>query len=254
MSVTPPPAVAMSGVAFSDGGQSILRDVTFEIPQGAYTGIIGPNGGGKTTLLKLMLGIIHPTAGSVKMFGADPSDPIARRKIGYVPQRLHAGDRSFPATVEEVVAGGRSPRMRLFGRRTSRDKAAIERAIETMQLSELRTRTLGELSGGESQKVFIARALAAEPDMLILDEPTTGIDLPSREQFASFLAQLHTVHKLTVLIVSHDVEAMQHGVQSVLCVDGTVLDHCDASCFVHEDSFKKLYGEKAVLFAHHHHH
>ncbi len=188
------------------------------------------------------------------IFGKDPSEASARRRIGYVPQRLHAGDRSFPATVEEVVAGGRAPRMSLFGRRTAEDKAAIEKALKMMRLTDLRKRTLGQLSGGESQKVFIARALAAEPDMLILDEPTTGIDLPSREKFGEFLAHLHDGHALTIMVVSHDVEAMQNGVQSVLCVDGTVLDHCEASCFVHEESFRKMYGDKAMNVAHHHHH
>jgi zinc transport system ATP-binding protein len=245
------PAVSFRDVAFRAAGQEVLHDVTFDIPIGAYVGVIGPNGSGKTTLLKLMLGILEPSRGSIRVFGSPPADRSARRRIGYVPQRVHAGDRSFPATVEEIVRSGRAAGLGL-----ARDHGVdgVEAAMETAGVIDLKHRTLAGLSGGETQKVFIARALAADPAMLVLDEPTTGVDVPSREQFSAFLARLHRERGMTIVIVSHDVEAMQHGVQSVLCVNGTVLDHCSPSCFLDQEAFKKLYGDNALNVTHHHHH
>lgn len=228
------PAVLFRDVSYQEGDARILWDVSFEIPHGSYVGIVGPNGGGKTTLLKLILGLLKPSSGLIQVFGEEPASTKARSRIGYVPQRLHGGGKAFPATVEEVVG--------------SRE------ALETMGIADLRTKTLSRLSGGEIQKVYIARALASRPELLIFDEPTTGVDLPSREQFSEFLNRLNREQGMTVIVVSHDIEAMQHGVQSVLCLNGTVLDHCSPECFLREDTFKRLYGENAVQLSHHHHH
>lgn len=247
------PAIECQSVSFGYGGQSVLTDVSFTIGKGDYVAIVGPNGGGKTTLLKLITGILTPTSGTVRILGQESGTQSAQARIGYVPQRIGSGDRTFPATVEEIVRSGLPARRSMFGLASREENVAVEHAITLAGIRPLQRRMLSELSGGESQKVFIARALAAQPDILLLDEPTTGIDLPSREQFTDFLAMLNEELGMTIVIVSHDVEAVSGRVKSVLCVNGTLLTHCSADCFLDEECFTKLYGEKATLLAHHHH-
>lgn len=247
-----PAAIECQNVSFAAGGRTVLRDVSFAVPQGAYVGIVGPNGGGKTTLLKLILGILQPQSGAI-LIGGKTADAASRGAIGYVPQRLSQREFAFPATVEEIVRGGRRGRG-LLRRFTKEDELSVDRALETAGIAHLRGRRIADLSGGESQKAYIARALAAEPRTLLLDEPSTGVDLPSREGFDAFLAALHRDHGLTIAVVSHDLEALSADVDSLLCVNGAVLDHCSPECFLEGDAFKKLYGDKALLIAHHHHH
>jgi zinc transport system ATP-binding protein len=247
------PAIECRGVSYRVDGREILSNVSFSVPVGGYVGIIGPNGGGKTTLLKLILGILTPTAGEVQILG-EPATRAALRSIGYVPQRRAGETQQFPATVEELVRSGRASKSALWNKRTADDDAAIGRAFAIAGIDDLRGRRVSDLSGGQMQKASIARALAAEPKILLLDEPHTGIDQPSRDAFDTFLASLHSRHGLTVIVVSHDLEALSREVDSLLCVNGTVLDHCSPQCFLDTGAFQKLYGERAILTAHHHHH
>ncbi|HEX3268981.1 MAG TPA: ABC transporter ATP-binding protein [Gaiellaceae bacterium] len=212
-----PLAVEFSQVEFGYlPGQPVLRDVELGIEAGEFVAIAGPNGGGKTTLLRLALGLERPTRGEVRLFG-EPADSFRDRAgLGYLAQRTHLGVQA-PATVREVVAAGRCAR-KPFGRFTRGDDDAVERAIERVGLGELRNRPLTRLSGGQQQRAFIAKALAAEPRLLALDEPTTGVDVESQEALAELLARLHSELGVTILYVSHEFGAIENVVERLVLV------------------------------------
>ena len=197
-------------------GQPVLHDVDLQIEAGEFVALAGPNGGGKTTLLRLTLGLERPTRGDVRLFG-EPADSFGDRAgLGYLAQRTNLGVQA-PATVREVVAAGRCAR-KPFGRFARSDEDAIEEAIERVGLGELRNRPLTRLSGGQQQRAFIAKALAAEPRLLALDEPTTGVDVESQEALAELLARLHRELGVTILYVSHEFGAIEHVVERLVLV------------------------------------
>lgn len=197
-------------------GQPVLHDVDLQIEAGEFVALAGPNGGGKTTLLRLTLGLERPTRGDVRLFG-EPADRFRDRAgLGYLAQRTNLGVQA-PATVREVVAAGRCAR-KPFGRFGRSDDDAIEDAIERVGLGELRNRPLTRLSGGQQQRAFIAKALAAEPRLLALDEPTTGVDVESQEALAELLARLHRELGVTILYVSHEFGAIEHVVERLVLV------------------------------------
>ena len=197
-------------------GQPVLLDVDLQIEAGEFVALAGPNGGGKTTLLRLTLGLERPTRGDVRLFG-EPADSFRERAgLGYLAQRTNLGVQA-PATVREVVAAGRCAR-KPFGRFARSDDEAIEEAIERVGLGELRNRPLTRLSGGQQQRAFIAKALAAEPRLLALDEPTTGVDVASQEALAELLARLHRELGVTILYVSHEFGAIEHVVERLVLV------------------------------------
>ena len=197
-------------------GQPVLLYVDLQIEAGEFVALAGPNGGGKTTLLRLTLGLERPTRGDVRLFG-EPADSFRERAgLGYLAQRTNLGVQA-PATVREVVAAGRCAR-KPFGRLGRADDDAIEDAIERVGLGELRNRPLTRLSGGPPQRAFIAKALAAEPRLLALDEPTTGVDVESQEALAELLARLHRELGVTILYVSHEFGAIEHVVERLVLV------------------------------------
>ena len=197
-------------------GRPVLRDLDLTVEAGELVAIAGPNGGGKTTLLRLALGLERPTAGNVRLLGESAHRFGDREELGYLPQRAQLGLQA-PATVREVVAAGRSAR-RPFGRLGAEDRAAIDEAIELVGLSALARRPLNRLSGGQQQRAFIAKALAGEPRLLALDEPTTGVDVASQEALAELLARLHEELGVTILYVSHEFGAIEHVVERLVLV------------------------------------
>ena len=197
-------------------GQSVLRDVNLSVAEGEFLAIAGPNGGGKTTLLRLALGLEQPGAGRVRLFG-ERADRFSRRAgLGYLAQRTDLGVQA-PATVAEVVAAGRAAR-KPFGRLRTTDREAIEQAIERVGLTALGNRPLRRLSGGQQQRAFIAKALAADPKLLALDEPTTGVDVAAQEALAELLEGLNRELGVTILYVSHEFGAVEHVVQRLVLV------------------------------------
>jgi zinc transport system ATP-binding protein len=212
-----PLAVELAGVDFAyPHGPPVLQRVDLRVEAGEFLAIAGPNGGGKTTLLRLVLGLEQPTRGTVRLFGEEADRFGERARLGYLAQRSQLGVQA-PATVREVVAAGRSP-LRPFGRLGAADREAIDEAIERVGLPGLAKRPLTRLSGGQQQRAFIAKALVAGPKLLALDEPTAGVDVTAQEALADLLGQLHGELGVTILYVSHEFGAIEHVVQRLVLV------------------------------------
>ncbi len=240
-------------LSFSANGQSVLKDVSLRILRGEYCAIIGPNGGGKTTLIRLLLGLEKPTSGEILLFGLGQKRFKAWEKIGFVPQRVAQFDGQFPATVSEVVRMGRVAKRGLFSRESSEDIQAVEEAMEKMDVTHLRDKLIGELSGGERQRVMIARALASRPEVLILDEPNTGVDMVSQQRFYSLLRDLNKEEKMTIIFITHDVGVIAEDIGKMLCINQTLLSCSNPSEVLSCSQMSKLYGIDAHLIHHHHH-
>jgi len=252
MSVNASLAIDVSHVSFTYNSHLVLEDVSFTVPEGSYTGIIGPNGGGKSTLLKIMLGLLEPTEGTLHIFGKSPKAARKSGQIGYVPQRITQSDGSFPSTVEEIVRSGRVPVVGMGRWFIVEDKNAVEKAMEVTGILSFRRRLIGNLSGGERQKVFIARALASSPQILILDEPTTGVDMGAKEKFYTLLKDLNETMGITIIFVSHDIEVMTKEAKSVCCLNQKLLCCCSSHQFLHDKTLQQLYGEQFSFIQHTH--
>lgn len=201
------PVVSMDNVSFKYEQRSVIEQLNFQILQRDFVGLIGSNGAGKTTLLRMIVGLLQPDQGQVRLFGT----PIAQfrdwERIGYVPQK-NAFNPLFPATVREVVLSGLYGNKKLFRRLSRDDLKKGEDALHALRIEELADRRIGRLSGGQQQRVFLARALVNNPELLILDEPTVGIDSESQENFFHMIRHMHQRHNITFLMVSHDVDMM----------------------------------------------
>jgi zinc transport system ATP-binding protein len=216
-------AVELRAVSFRYGeGSLVLRNIDLGIERGELVAIAGPNGGGKTTLVRLVLGLERPTSGQALLSG-EPAHRFSRREtLGYLAQRAQV-QLDAPATVEEVVSAGRLAAGGLLGPLRARDRALVDEAIERVGLTSVRRRPLTRLSGGQQQRAFIAKALAGEPSLLVLDEPTTGVDVESQEALAALLHRLHTELAVTVLYVSHEFGAIERYVERLLLVRGGIV-------------------------------
>jgi zinc transport system ATP-binding protein len=217
-----PLAVRLDDVSFGyDPRRPVLENVSLEIPEGQFVAIAGPNGGGKTTLLRLIVSLSRPQRGTVRVFG-EPVRAAARRGfVAYLPQRAHLGIEA-PATVREVVSAGRVTRRRLFGPLRADDRRAVEAAINRVGLTARADEPLRTLSGGQQQRAMIAKAIAAEPRLLILDEPTAGVDADAQDALAALLARLHRELGVTILYVSHEFGAVEHVAERLLLVRGGI--------------------------------
>src|SRR4051812_5038173 len=214
--------ISASHVSFAFGADAVLDDVSFAVQEGEFAALVGPNGSGKSTLLRLLLGVLKPGAGTVTLFGEDPRHLSNRWRIGYVPQRLRL-QPDLPATVEEVVRTGRLP-VRGWWRRPRRaDQEAVDHALESVALADLRHRRIGELSGGQQQRALIAKAFAGEPEVLVLDEPIAGVDAESQRLFRDSLVHLVAEHNATVLLVSHELGAVADDLDRVVVLKHRVL-------------------------------
>ncbi len=215
-----PAALSFQNVNFRYAEARVLREVSFEVAEKSCSCIIGPNGGGKTTLLKLALGLLKPESGEIRIL--DHAPHVGCKMIGYVPQHMQF-DTQFPVTALEVVLMGRLDRLPWWGRFAESDRQAAERALGEVGLAETAGRPFADLSGGQKQRVLIARALVTEPRLLLLDEPTANIDLSVEEQFLRTLDSLRD--EMTILMVSHDLGLVERLTDSVLCVNRNVHEH-----------------------------
>ena len=218
-----PVAVELEDVSFAyRPGQPVLTDVSLAIEEGEFVAIAGPNGGGKTTLVRLALGLARPASGTVRLFG-EPAHRFSRRAtLGYVAQRAQIGGHG-PITVREVVGAGRLAPGGLLGPLRARDRAIVDAAIEDVGLSAHAGTPLSELSGGQQQRAFIAKAFAGEPSLLVLDEPTAGVDVESQESLAGLLDRLRRDRHVTTLYVSHEFGAVEEIVERLVLVRGSIV-------------------------------
>jgi zinc transport system ATP-binding protein len=242
MPMTTESLIEIKDVTFNYGPQVILDHISLSVNRGDFLGIIGPNGGGKSTLLKIILGLLKPTSGQICLFGQPLPDFHNWEKVGYVPQKASLSNTSFPVTVEEVVSMGNS------------NASSIADALKNTETYSLRQNLITHLSGGQMQRVFIARALASRPQLLILDEPTVGVDMESQEKFYSLLRDLNHKHNLTLILVSHDVNVISEEVNLLACLNTELICHTTPHEFAKGDYLKKLYSKDLQLISHTHSH
>ena len=205
---------------FSYTGNPILKEVNLTIRSGDFLIIIGPNGGGKTTLVKLILGILEPDRGMIRVFGRPPREAVSR--IGYVQQDIHV-NRGFPISVQDVVRMGRAKSGKGWKGFSKEDNVVIRQALERVEMWEYRARRMDDLSGGQRKRVFLARALVSEPEILFLDEPMASVDAKGQTDFYDFLKELNK--KVTIVVVTHDAMVISSYAKSVACVNRQLFFH-----------------------------
>ena len=217
------PIVEIENVSFAYNGDAVLEEVNLAIQPGEFMAMIGPNGGGKTTLLRLMLGLLKPDTGDIRVFGR--SARKASSSVGYVPQNVHINN-SFPVTALDVVLMGKLDPRKRWTRRSTSDQSEAMAALAHLEMEANAHKRIGELSGGQRQRIFIARALVSDPKLLLLDEPTAGIDTKGQADFYRLLKELND--KITIVVVSHDLLVISRYIKSVSCVNRRVHYHDQA--------------------------
>lgn len=243
--------IDIQGVSYDYGHGDVLKDVSFPINSGDFLAIIGPNGSGKTTLLKIILGLLKPRRGEIRIMGKRVEDFKDWKKIGYVPQKATHIDSLFPVSVEEVVSMGilSSRRIPRYSRET---ESRIFKALQQVGMEEYINRRIGNLSAGQQQRVFIARALANRPKILILDEPTTGVDAHTQGHFYDMLHRLSGEEGITIVLVTHEVGIINRHVTQVACLNQTLVYHGNHDEFCRSEEFKRMLADGHHLVSHHH--
>jgi zinc transport system ATP-binding protein len=241
------PAIELHDVWFSYGDVTALEAIDWVVEPRDYVAVLGPNGSGKTTLAKILLGLLRPSRGSVRVLGVPPED--ARGRVGYVPQRAQF-DPDFPILVREVVRMGRLRRDRMLHRLGADDRAAVDRALGIVEMGSLAARPIGALSGGQLQRVLIARALAQGPELLLLDEPTASLDERIGTSVWELLQELSK--SMTVVVISHDIGAISRHVRNVACLNRRL--HAHPSRELTPEILEATYGCPIDLIAHGHPH
>jgi zinc transport system ATP-binding protein len=239
--------IAVKDLCYGYPGQpeDAVHDVTFTIKSGEFVGVIGPNGSGKTTLLKLILHLLKPDQGSIMLFGI-PADSFKNwERVGYVPQNLTSFDSNFPANVFEIVRMGLAAKRGLFHHHSHEDAQFVEHALDLVGMKDHASKRLSQLSGGQQQRVLIARALAANPEILILDEPTAEVDIHAQREFYGLLKRLNEKLKITIILISHDIGLVTKMAGKIICLNKSML------CFgpPHETlkKIERLFTEQHVI-------
>jgi zinc transport system ATP-binding protein len=239
----PVDVLATEGLTFQYNSTEILADISFRLQAGDYLGLVGPNGSGKTTLIKLILGLLQPSKGEIVLFGSNLTDFKDWRKVGYLPQKINSFNPHFPATVREIVSLGLLSTKR-FPRRIKRnDDMAINNALELVDIIDIKTELIGELSGGQQQRVLIAKALVSEPELLILDEPTTALDPEAREKFFGTLKDLNENRKVTIIIITHDIGTIGKYASRLLYLDKRLIFYGGFDDFCTSSEMANYFGE-----------
>jgi zinc transport system ATP-binding protein len=234
--------VRFENVCVDRRDRRILENISFQVPSGAFVGLVGPNGAGKTTLLKTMLGLISPSSGTIEVLGLPPGRHRgAPTGVGYVPQR-HSIEPHFPASVYDVVAMGRLRGLALFARPGREERDAILHNLDLVGIADLQARPVGELSGGQQRRVMLAQALCASTRLLVLDEPTIGLDLPAEHEFYALLRDLQARFSLSVIAVSHDLLALAGECDELICINRQMHIHGHPEDVIHSHAIQEAYS------------
>ncbi|MCZ2259338.1 metal ABC transporter ATP-binding protein [Sporosarcina sp. G11-34] len=230
--------IELDDVNFNYEHTAVLENISLKVGEGEFWALIGPNGSGKSTLLNIILGLLTPDAGSVKLFGSNIEEFKQRERIGFVSQKSNSFNSGFPATVLEVVRSGLTRKTGLFKSFSKKDEKKAVEALKIVGMDRFKSRNIGELSGGQQQRVFIARALAGEPELLVMDEPTVGIDQQNVTSFYSMLNELNRDHGIAILLVTHEIDLVTDLATHVACLNRTIHFHGIQS------EYKKMGDEK----------
>lgn len=241
--------IKIDNISYSYNSINVLEDITFEVYRGDYLGIVGPNGSGKSTLLKIMLGLIKPDKGTITISGKKLSHALDSCRVGYVSQRISQESQDLPATVYEVVESGLVAKEKLFSN-GNEHKEKVLKAIDISGLKGKENKLIGLLSGGQRQKAFVARAIASNPQILILDEPFVGVDLASQDEFYRFLKKLNTEKGLTIIFVSHDIDIISGQANRMIALNRKIVYTGEAERLDEKELVDNIYGHK---FTHIHH-
>ncbi|MFS1517897.1 metal ABC transporter ATP-binding protein [Bacillus sp. SM2101] len=248
------PILEIGDLTFGYEQENVLEDINLVMPQGAFLGLVGPNGSGKSTLLKCILGLIKPQFGSIRLFGTEIHKFKNWHKIGFVSQKANSFNSGFPATVLEVVLSGLTSKVGLLRFFSKEHKLAAAKAIASVGMSQYTNRNIGELSGGQQQRVFIARAIVSDPSLLILDEPTVGVDATNVQSFYNMLEDLNQNLGISLLLVTHDIGTITDKVSHVACLNKTLHFHGKTEQFesLDEGALSTFYGHHLHVLTHNH--
>ncbi|WP_062355808.1 metal ABC transporter ATP-binding protein [Bacillus kwashiorkori] len=249
------PLIEINDLSFQYEKDKVLENINLVVHRGDFLGIVGPNGSGKSTLLKLLLGLLKKQSGEIYLFGEKMEHFTKWEKIGYVSQKSNAFNSAFPATVFEVVRSGLTKKASLFQFFFSKSiNEKVITALKAVEMDEYVNRNIGELSGGQQQRVFIARAIVSEPELLILDEPTVGVDAKRVSQFYNLLGSLQKDKDITLILVTHDIGAVTEKITHVACINHTLHFHGDVNRFEEESvNLSSMYGHDVKILTHNHH-
>lgn len=248
------PIIKVKNLSYKYTKDKVLEDVSLEVPKGAFLAIVGPNGSGKSTLLKLMLGLLKMQTGTIELFGENIRQFKDWQKLGFVSQKANSFNSGFPATVFEVVQSGLTKKIGLLKFPGKADKQKVKKALESVGMFSYQNRNIGELSGGQQQRVFIARSLVSEPQLMILDEPTVGVDSQNVHQFYELLDMLNKKLGITLILVTHDVGTVTDKVTHVACLNKKLHFHGDKETYssLNEEELSSFYGHDVKLLSHNH--
>lgn len=246
--------ISLKNISFKYDHKPILENVNLEIPRGAFIGLIGPNGGGKTTLINLVLGLLKPEHGTIELLNQPANTFKDWNRIGFVSQKSNAFNKGFPATVYEVVSMGLTAKIGYFKFFNKRHKLKVIEAVKQVGMEDYLHENIGDLSGGQQQRVFIARALVSDPELLILDEPTVGVDYKNVKRFYELLHELNEQENISLLLVTHDTGVMTEYATDIVCLNQTLHFHGKPEEYsaLSEEELSDFYGHPVTIVVHDH--
>ncbi|UCC41314.1 MAG: metal ABC transporter ATP-binding protein [Candidatus Aminicenantes bacterium] len=244
--------ITVQDISFRYGYTDVLTGVTFSINSGDFLAVIGPNGSGKTTLVKIILGLLRPAQGEIRIIGKPIEEFTDWQKLGYVPQKATHIDPFFPVSAKEVVHMGLISGRRLPGLTRKEEELSIQKALSHVGMEPFKNRRIGSLSGGQQQRIFIARAIVNQPEILFLDEPTTGVDAETQGHFYDMLDNLNKRERITIVLITHDFGVVNRHVTQVACLNQKLVYHGSHAEFCRSEAFKEILADGHHMISHRH--